>query len=186
MLPVGHRAINPSLPLSKEAACTFIPHSSWMGDSTPGIPPSPGDVTWAVPCPLPTPHPRAQPALSSLSLCLQDGDFPCGGRGGPEGVPGAAAAQPPSHRKHPHAPARGHQHVCSVQLPAQRYHVLLEGKLDGDQPLPMWRRVGGIRQMGRWEWWLDVCGCQHKGTLAGPWSWLRCLRSEEASHPPGT
>lgn len=61
---------NPSLPLSKEAACTFIPYSSWMGDSTPGIPPSPGDVTWAVPCPLPTPHPRAQPALSSLSLSV--------------------------------------------------------------------------------------------------------------------
>lgn len=26
----------------------------------------------------------------------------------------------------------------------------------------------GTHQMGRWEWWLDVCGCQHKGTLAGP------------------
>lgn len=107
------------------AACTFLPHGSWRGDSTPFL------RRWD------TGHPTlgALPTLHRLSLCLQDGNFPRGGRGGPEGVPGPVAAQPPSHRKHPHAPACGHQHVCSIQLSAQRYHVLIPGNWAGDQPL---------------------------------------------------
>lgn len=164
MLPVGHRAIPLSgrlqLPASQPAPS--FPTAPGGETSPQGVPPSPGDMTLGELCP------GAQPALYSLFLCLQDGDFPCGGRGGPEGVPGPAAAQPPSHRKHPHAPACGHQHVCGVQLPAQRYQRAALGELRWGSVRSLYSRGGhgegwGTHQLemdGKAEQWLDAWGCR--------------------------